>query len=203
VGVKVVWVVADGRMGRNMTTTWFKKWWVIAILVVVVALYGALVVYRIFAIGAEEKTAEAVERIHGMALTMADVTGENLPPRPGAAEAVATIAGVDANENGIRDDVEHAIFDKYPDDIKIRAAMLQYAMALQMEFTEVVNSETLVAVIQEQSRGSLCISNMNKKNEIIDFVLNTETRQQHVEEVRNRYMTSYSLPTEKECDLEL
>ena len=36
---------------------------------------------------------------------MDDVTGKNLPQDPGA-EADKTIAGIDANKNGIRDDVE-------------------------------------------------------------------------------------------------
>ena len=61
-----------------------------------------------------DKTNEQVAKIHNTKLTMDDVTGKNLPPDPGA-EADKTIAGIDANKNGIRDDVELAIFKEYPD----------------------------------------------------------------------------------------
>ena len=186
-----------------MKTAWFKKWWVIAILVVV-ALYGALVVYRAFVLEAQEKTAKAVERIHGTTLTMRDVTGENLPPRPSAAEAAATVEGIDANENGIRDDVELAIFEKYPDDIKLRAAMLQYAMALQMEFMGVVNWETLIAAIQQQARGSLCILDDDKIEYVENVMLYTKARQRFRQDVSEKFMTSYSLPSPSgACDISL
>ena len=81
------------------------------------------------------------------------MNGEHLPPPPDPAQVDATIEGVDANANGIRDDVELAIFERYPDSLKIRAAELQYAMALQMYLTEVFNSETLVAVILKDEHG--------------------------------------------------
>ena len=193
-----------------MKTAWFKKWWVIAILVVV-ALYGALVVYRAFVLEAQEKTAKAVERIHGTTLTMRDVTGENLPPRPSAAEAAATVEGIDANENGIRDDVELAIFEKYPGDIKIRAAVLQYAMALQMHFAGVFNSATLVAVIQEEDRGYFCMGNVFHGNsvdleskKVEELILNTKEREHAYEDLYTKYMTSYGdVKGKVSCDLDL
>ena len=52
--------------------------------------------------------------------------GTNLPPQPYEPENDATVAGLDKNNNGIRDDVELAIFAKYPKSAKIRAAELQY-----------------------------------------------------------------------------
>ena len=58
--------------------------------------------------------------------------GKNLPSDPGAL-ADATVQGVDANQNGIRDDVELAVFKEYPNSAKTRAVLLQYALALQME----------------------------------------------------------------------
>ena len=83
------------------------------------------------------------------------MNGEHLPPPPDPAQVDATIEGVDANGNGIRDDVELAIFKKYPNSARIRAAELQYAMALQMYLSKVFNSETLVAVIQGEDRASM------------------------------------------------
>ena len=71
-----------------------------------------------------DKTNEQVVKIHNTKLMMDDVIGKNLPPDPGA-EADKTVQGIDANKNGIRDDVELAIFKAYPDSAKTRAVMLQ------------------------------------------------------------------------------
>ena len=102
-------------------------------------LYAVLVGFRTFVLFDEEKTAEAVAQIHAQKITLADVMGTTLPPAPDQAENDATVAGIDKNNNGIRDDVELAIFKKYPNSAKIRAAELQYAMALQLMLTKVTN----------------------------------------------------------------
>lgn len=53
-----------------------------------------------------------------------------LPPDPGAA-GEATLAGIDANGNGIRDDVERWIYQTYPDSEKLRQALIQEYYPLQ------------------------------------------------------------------------
>ena len=107
-----------------------------------------------------QKTAEQVAKIHATKLTLADVMGDNLPPDPGA-EADKTVAGIDANTNGIRDDVELAIFKEYPDSAKTRAVLLQYALAMQMQAVQsIINKEVVIAVIQEEDRASLCIADL-------------------------------------------
>lgn len=104
------------------------------------------------------KTQRQVEQIHNTKLTLDDVLGVNLPPDPGE-EADKTVAGVDANGNGIRDDVELAIFKEYPNSAKTRAVLLQYALALQMEVVQpIVNKGTVTAVVSEQSRADACIA---------------------------------------------
>ncbi|TSC78091.1 MAG: lipoprotein [Parcubacteria group bacterium Gr01-1014_24] len=106
----------------------------------------------------EEKTKEQVAKIHATKLQFSDVLGENLPPDPGA-DADKTVPGIDANNNGIRDDVELAIFKEYPNSAKTRAVLLQYALALQMEFIQpIVNKETVTEVIREEDRASSCVS---------------------------------------------
>ena len=66
---------------------------------------------------------------------------------------------MDANGNGIRDDVELAIFKEYPNSAKTRAVLLQYALALQMEVVQpIVNKGTVTAVVSEQSRADTCIA---------------------------------------------
>ena len=107
-----------------------------------------------------KKTAEQVVKIHATKLTLDDVMGKNLPPDPGA-EADKTVAGIDANGNGIRDDVELAIFKEYPNSAKTRAVLLQYALALQMETVQpVVNKETVTEVVREQSRADSCVGDI-------------------------------------------
>ena len=81
--------------------------------------------------------------------------------------------------------------------------MLQYAKELQMEFTQVFNSETLVAVIQEEARGSFCVSNLKLKNEVKDLIFNTEARKQFREDLYQKYMTSFGLEQNPECDISL
>jgi hypothetical protein len=46
----------------------------------------------------------------------------NLPPDPGAA-ATATVAGVDTNNNGVRDEVERTLSDKITDDAKYQTTI--------------------------------------------------------------------------------
>ena len=105
----------------------------------------------------EEKTVAQVAKIHATKLTLDDVMGKNLPPDPGA-NADKTVQGIDANNNGIRDDVELVIFQEYPNSAKTRAVLLQYALALQMETIQpIVNTETVTEVVREQSRAYACI----------------------------------------------
>jgi len=125
--------------------------------IVVVGAYVALVIYRMFVLNAEDKTAEQVKRIHATRLTIQDVMGEHLPPEPAAPDA--TVQGVDANANGVRDDVELAIFAEYPDSAETRAVLLQYALALQMEVTQpIVNEDVVNATLEEDSRAGNCIA---------------------------------------------
>ena len=158
--------------------------------------YFVLVIIRMFHFYNLDKTNEQVAKIHNTKLTMDDVIGNNLPPDPGA-EADKTVAGVDFNKNGIRDDVELAIFKAYPNSAKTRAVLLQYALALQMEAVQkVVNKETVIATVQEEDRADICVadalvprknpessreySDIEKIDTYIDFVkkiqLNIEAR---------------------------
>ncbi len=206
-------------MKPPLKRVWRFARWPLGVLLV---LYVGFVLYRIPAVGEKERTVEAVAHIHAQKITLDDVMGAHLPPTPNEEENNATLAGVDANKNGIRDDVELAIFKKYPDSPRIRAAELQYAKALQMELTEVSNSETLVAVIQQVSRGSLCIATTRSqlkdsfqtttsllnsvsesKFQIESLIFNNSERKNTRENFFNKFMTSYSDVNSEACDLSL
>lgn len=177
--------------------------------------YIVLVIGRMFYFFAADKTKAQVAKIHATKLTLDDVMGKHLPPDPGA-EADKTVQGVDANQNGIRDDVELAIFKEYPNSAKTRAALLQYALALQMEMTQkIVNAETVGAVAEQKSRGYLCIGEITSRNDKQKFIeignklhsfvetkqLNTDSRKRAREEFY-KSLKSGDVPNDY-CDLTL
>ena len=71
--------------------------------IIIFAAFVLLVIARMPFVYQKQKTDQQVAKIHATKLTMDDVMGVNLPD-PGAEGQ--NIAGVDANKNGIRDDVE-------------------------------------------------------------------------------------------------
>lgn len=54
----------------------------------------------------------------------------HLPPDPGEAGKV-TLEGIDSDNDGVRDDLQIAIYKRYPDNPEARAALEQNAKALQ------------------------------------------------------------------------
>jgi hypothetical protein len=60
----------------------------------------------------------------------------NLPPDPGEA-GKQTLEGIDADGDGVRDDVQRWIYRRYPNDELKRKAMLRYAKALQASIVNV------------------------------------------------------------------
>lgn len=164
------------------------KWFFLILL----GLFIILVIVRAFHFYNLDKTNAEVAKIHATKLTLDDVMGVNLPPDPGV-EADKTVAGIDANNNGIRDDVELAVFKEYPNSAKTRAVLLQYVLALQMEVIQpIVNTTTATEVVREQSKGFQCIGStiinsesqqaFEKLNNLVDFVKN---KQFNTEERKN------------------
>lgn len=198
-------------------------WWIFSGLVVVVGLgWLSMFLYGAYLHGEKYATEDAVAFIESQKLTLADVQGDNLPPPPDSANT--TLEGVDANLNGIRDDVELAIFEMYPTAPDIRAAELQYAKALQLELSKwVFNEETLAAVIRAGGRASFCLTETGpeidlsmtqeevekrfavtdqRKEEVENLVFNTDIRKARQEEVYRKYMTSYGSWSDPACDLD-
>jgi hypothetical protein len=166
-----------------------------------------------------------VLRIHAQKITLDDVMGVNLPPEPNQELNDSTIEGIDANQNGIRDDVELAIFKEYPNSAKTRAALLQYALANQLETTqELVNSGIVTAVAEQIGRANICLTEivprgpdldeteLEKSFEMLDdFIEFVETKQLNTvarkEASKNFYkgkLRSFSTPRDRPvCDIDL
>ena len=144
------------------------KW----IFFILAGLFFILVIGRlIFRINLD-KTEKQVLKIHDTKLTLDDVMGKNLPVDPGA-ESDKTVQGIDANKNGIRDDVEIAIFNTYPDSAKTRAVLLQYALALQMEVLQpFVNNIIATEVVREEDRAYQCVGEILIRNDDNKEVMN-------------------------------
>jgi hypothetical protein len=135
-----------------------------------VGLFLILIIGRVIYRNNQEKTDAQVIKIHNTKLTLDDVMGKNLPPDPGAL-VDATVQGIDANNNGIRDDVELAVFKEYPNSAKTRAVLLQYALALQMETIQpMINTVTATEVTREEDRSYQCIGEIFSRNDMKKFI---------------------------------
>ncbi len=152
-----------------------------------------------------------VQEIQLRHIKLDDVLGTNLPPTPDPKKANRTLRGIDANHNGIRDDVELAIFKNHPDDKILRAAQLQYAFDLQMYFTDVRDKQTLDAVSWQEDRGYGCVNDTvplpwksieemtqelatprnikvsKRQKEVEDLVQNTPARKAYIEKIYGRF----------------
>lgn len=184
--------------------------------IVLVSFYLVLVVIRAFHFYNLDQTNLVVEKIHNTKLQMADVMGEHLPPDPGSL-ADDTVAGVDANKNGIRDDVELAVFEKYPNSAKTRAALLQYALALQMQLNlPILNELTVTASVEDnESRALNCIWSITSREDLDNFVKVTNKNESFIKELQfntkerissrdnfYKYLGSYSV-SKSHCDINL
>ena len=211
------WELSTGREDKKVEIL-DNKWMLKTILkrggLVVLILYAGLVVYRMFVLQGEKNTDAEVAKIHATRLSLDDVMGKNLPPAPTNPDA--TVQGVDANKNGIRDDVELAIFKEYPNFAKTRAVLLQYALVLQMQMTlPDVNQQTFTATVEDKDRALNCIWSISPRSDIKKFEeettrneefvtsrqTNTEQRKKYQHDLYN-YLGSYSSPNEG-CDLDL
>ena len=159
--------------------------------------YVIVVIARVPHAIEQQKTDAAVAKIHATKLTLDDVMGKNLPPDPGA-DADKTVQGIDANTNGIRDDVELAIFNKYPNSAKTRAALLQYALVLQMQMTlPLVNKETVTATVEDKSRALNCVWSITSRDDMKKFLEITDKNENFIEsrqintEQRKKYRNSF------------
>ncbi len=190
------------KLKEILQKTWHTGRWVLLIL-----LLASTILYLI----GINATKTAVRHITNTHLTMQDVTGETLPPKRTKEEYDATVEGLDENNNGIRDDVEHAIFEMSGDSSQMRAAKLQYAQAYQLLFTYVFDGDTLEAYGQKYIQSTKCIRSTMKKEGLgllsfkiedpIDaLILNTKSRKLSAEK-HSWYDTQYSkdinLPEER------
>lgn len=82
-----------------------------------------------------------------------------LPPDPGE-EGKITIAGIDSDNDGVRDDIQRWIVFNFPDQPAIRAGLRQYAIAQQKALIDADSEEMALSHSEEKARASRCLKAM-------------------------------------------
>jgi hypothetical protein len=180
------------------------------LLAIVIGSYVLIVIFTYLHDHEARLSAASVSKISAQRLTADDVAGTYLPPSPNSTEAGATIAGTDANDNGIRDDVELAIFGEYPTSTAtstaIRSAELQYAMDLQIQLTDVFDTDTWKAAVVQWGKGFSCLYDASStgygvfESEVENSVLNTKDRVGRYDSIQ-KYRVAYKLSSGPDCDV--
>lgn len=79
-----------------------------------------------------------------------------LPPDPGEA-GKQTLEGIDSDRDGVRDDVQRYIVLNYLDSAKTRAALMQYAKAVQATLPEADDKQASLDNEKEVSGAMYCL----------------------------------------------
>ncbi len=96
-----------------------------------------------------------------------------------------TLAGIDANNDGVRDDIEKWIKKRWKKDIKKQKAALQYARASQLRITvDLDDKQEILKVDKIGERASYCLwrtftddkENKDLDDEIKAYTSNTKKR---------------------------
>ncbi|MDR2034911.1 MAG: hypothetical protein LBP89_09875, partial [Helicobacteraceae bacterium] len=111
-------------------------------------------------------------------------TAYNLPPDPGEA-GKAALEGIDSNNNGVRDDVEIAIYNYAPreDQEKLRQAMFQKAKSIELIVkADLSDLNALRQIVVKDFRAGACLNQSSPRRDakdlyfIFEAVLNTPAR---------------------------
>ncbi len=108
----------------------------------------------------------------------------NLPPDPGAT-GKATLAGIDSDNDGVRDDVQRWIVMTYPNSQKMRAALRQLAVDYQNSILDVTSRAVVRSNFDIMLKSMACLSYVcksigidyyNLRPEMKPIILNTVAR---------------------------
>jgi len=100
----------------------------------------------------QARTQSAVQQFVALAPHVLPV---NLPPDPGAS-GKTTLAGIDSDNDGVRDDVQRSILFLFPASEKLRAASTQYAKALQHVLLTAGDEQQSIVNMRNALRAQTC-----------------------------------------------
>ena len=167
--------------------------WIKRFLSGLIFLSFVLFVGRILYLFYEDKIDADLEKIKRSELGVQTVMKENLAPILDFSKTHAdleipetflkkdqlSLKGIDANQNGIRDTVEINIFKKYPDSAKVRAPLLQFAQALQLEQeVETKDEKVVTEVVLKQEKAIKCIGDTLVPRKVPDLGREDEEMEQ-------------------------
>ena len=124
-----------------------------------------------------------------------------------------TIGGIDANSNGVRDDIEEYIKLKYGNNPEFVSVYMQYAKELRRKLTLASDDrEVYRRASHEVSRKMVCAAEIDYKVEpekmyrdtMIIYALSVNTKQRKAESNRISSLVSgmvFTLPTEEHCKI--
>lgn len=102
------------------------------------------------------------------------INGITVPPEPDETQNKASVAGVDSNSNGVRDDVERAVATKFGGDNAKYAEGLNHAKSEQALITT-ENSDSVDAYIQTVACSNLSV---DESDSLTKLQLDTKERRQ-------------------------
>ena len=123
----------------------------------------------------------------GRAPKMEVINGITVPPEPAPSINNATLAGVDVNNNGVRDDIERLVAQKWPKNF---ADGISVAKATQIAILQ--NASIIDEPLQKSSFCALALNKIDS-NAIMPSILNTEDRYR-------AYMQNIGLSKIYQCD---
>ncbi|MEK7175530.1 MAG: hypothetical protein AAB693_01870 [Patescibacteria group bacterium] len=87
------------------------------------------------------------------------IDGVKLPPDPGA-EGKKTLVGIDSDKDGIRDDVQIAIYERYPTNPEFRKILFQVAKDMQDAVIAGAEGDRnkILKLMEESGKGISCLS---------------------------------------------
>lgn len=91
-------------------------------------------------------------------LSACSSSGSDTANSPSPSAESATVAGVDADQDGIRDDVNRYIATTYPNSAKSRSALMQYSKGVQRSFVNVSTPGQAAALEPQLLRAGACVT---------------------------------------------
>lgn len=82
-----------------------------------------------------------------------NLTSTSMP----TADGKDTLAGIDADNDGVRDDVEQYIAESHPNSAKERAALTQYAKVMQAALIDANDKQKSIQHAEEASKAQECV----------------------------------------------
>lgn len=142
--------------------------------------FAVVVVFLFAGCSGSNQSAQTTQAPQPLVANAPDQGG--LPPDPGEA-GKQTLAGIDSDHDGVRDDVQRYIALTYPDSAKTRAALTQDAKVVQSELLDANSKQLSMQHSDEDDKASACLNylvgldnSITMQKNLESVILNTDDR---------------------------